>query len=77
MSVPQQPTTTIFFGNLDQSKVDREMLFEIAIQAGPVTSVHIPIDQASGKSKGFGFVVRASLFVLPFHSMIAAGWRRR
>jgi len=57
MSVAQQPTTTLFFGNLDQN-VSREMLFEIAIQVGPITSVTIPIDQISGKRKGFGFIVR-------------------
>lgn len=32
------------------------MLFEIGIQAGPITSVTIPIDQTSGKNKGFGFM---------------------
>jgi RNA recognition motif-containing protein len=58
MSAAQKPTTTLFFGNLDQN-VSREMLFEIGIQAGPITSVTIPIDQSSAKSKGFGFLVRS------------------
>ena len=57
MSVAQQPTTTLFLGNLDP-RLDREILFEVGIQAGPLTSVTIPIDQTSGKSKGFGFLVR-------------------
>jgi hypothetical protein len=63
MSMAQQPTTTLFLGNLDQN-VTREMLMEIGIQAGPLASITIPIDQVSGKSKCFGFIVRTlvSLF---------------
>jgi splicing factor 3B subunit 4 len=60
MSTAQQPTTTLFFGNLDP-RVDRDILFEIGLQAGPITSVTIPLDQTSGKSKGFGFLVRTRL----------------
>jgi len=53
----QQPTTTLFFGNLD-TRVDRGMLYEIGVQAGPVVEVKIPADPTSGRTRGFGFVVR-------------------
>ena len=51
----QQPTSTVFFGNLD-GRVDRQTLYEIGIQAGPVMEVRVPEDPGSGRSKGFAFV---------------------
>lgn len=51
-----QPTDTLFLGNLPAS-VDRDVLYEIGIQAGPVTRVVVPKDPATSKSKGFGFIV--------------------
>ncbi len=51
-----QPTDTLFLGNLHFS-VDREILYEIGIQAGPVTKVVVPMDPATNRSKGFGFIV--------------------
>jgi hypothetical protein len=58
----QSPTTTLFFGNL-HDKVDRKILYEIAVQAGPVVDVIVVADPG-GKCRGFGFVVRI-LFCRP------------
>ena len=44
-------TRTVYFGNLD-ARIDTELLYEIAIQAGPVKRISIP------PSQGYGFVVR-------------------
>ena len=63
MSEPQQPTTTLFLGNL-ADRVSREVLYEIGIQAGPVASVNLPTDQTSHKHRGFGFLVSALDFNL-------------
>ena len=52
----QQPTTKLFLGNLS-SNVTREILYEIGIQAGPVTSCVIPLE-ADKRPKSFGFIVR-------------------
>lgn len=46
----------LFFGNLD-SRVDRRLLYEIGVQAGPVASVNVPTDPIYGKNKGYGFIV--------------------
>jgi splicing factor 3B subunit 4 len=48
----------LFFGNLD-SRVDRRLLYEIGVQAGPVASVNVPTDPVFGKNKGYGFIVRS------------------
>ena len=50
--VPLQATRTVYFGNLDP-RVDIELLYEIAIQAGPVKRISLP-----RSSRGYGFVVR-------------------
>ena len=48
-------TRTVYFGNLDP-RVDIELLYEIAIQAGPVKRITLP-----RPSRGYGFVVRQVL----------------
>ena len=54
------PTTCVFFGNLSPD-VDRELLYDIGIQAGPIIDVTVPMDSENGnRSKGFGFVVRVN-----------------
>ncbi|XP_004712867.1 RNA-binding protein 7 isoform X1 [Echinops telfairi] len=45
---------TLFVGNLE-TKVTEELLFELFLQAGPVTKVKIPKDK-DGKPKQFAFV---------------------
>ena len=46
---------SIFVANLD-SRVSEEILWELFLQAGPVKSVHIPIDKESGKQRNFAFI---------------------
>ena len=46
---------TCFCGNLDDA-VTEELLWELMLQAGPVTSVHMPKDKVLGTHQGFGFV---------------------
>ena len=53
--VPLKATRTVYFGNLDP-RVDIELLYEIAIQAGPVKRITLP-----RPSRGYGFVVRQVL----------------
>lgn len=45
---------TLYVGNIT-SKVSRELLFELFLQAGPVQSVHIPKD-CNGRQRNFAFV---------------------
>ncbi|XP_028646336.1 splicing regulator RBM11-like isoform X2 [Erpetoichthys calabaricus] len=45
---------TVFVGNLE-SRVKEEILFELFLQAGPLTRVAIPKDK-DGRQKSYGFV---------------------
>lgn len=47
--------TRLYVGNLSYSTSEEELrsLFE---QAGTVTSIHLPVDRATGQPRGFGFV---------------------
>ena len=45
----------LFVGNLP-FRMSRDELFDLFAQAGEVTSVHIPTDRETGRSRGFGFV---------------------
>ena len=46
---------SIFVANLD-SRISEDILWELFLQAGPVKSVHIPIDKESGKQRNFAFI---------------------
>lgn len=51
--------TRLYVGNLSYQTTEGELrsLFE---QAGLVTSIHMPVDRATGQPRGFGFVEMAS-----------------
>ncbi|XP_066910627.1 RNA-binding protein 7-like [Clytia hemisphaerica] len=51
----QDPEKTVFVSNIEQ-RVTEELLWELFLQAGPLGSVHIPADRATGKNKTFAFV---------------------
>ena len=46
---------TCWTGNLDE-RVSEEMLWELFLQVGPVTSVYLPKDRVTGTHQGYGFV---------------------
>ena len=46
---------TVYVGNLDE-KVTEELLWELFLQAGPVSNVHMPKDKVTGGHAGYGFV---------------------
>ena len=46
---------TAYVGNLDDA-VTEELIWELCLQAGPVTSVHMPKDKVTGSTQGYGFV---------------------
>ncbi|EFN54217.1 hypothetical protein CHLNCDRAFT_24873 [Chlorella variabilis] len=51
----EEPTTTLWLGNLDP-RVTRRLLYELGIQqAGPVISISLPV-AVDGSNRGYGFV---------------------
>jgi hypothetical protein len=46
---------TVYVGNLD-TQVTEELLWELFLQAGPVTNVYVPKDRVTSTHQGFGFV---------------------
>lgn len=48
-------TTTLYVGNLAE-EVDEQLLYELMLQAAPVTSVYMPRNRFSRQTQGFGFV---------------------
>lgn len=46
---------TIYVGNLD-SKVTREMLYELFVQFGPIIKIRYPKDKISQQHQGFAFI---------------------
>jgi len=46
---------TLFVGEL-ADEVTEELLWELMLQAGPVSRVHLPKDKLSGAHQGYGFV---------------------
>jgi splicing factor 3B subunit 4 len=50
---------SLYVGELDQ-QVTADILFELFLQAGPVSSVNIPYDRLTASHPGFGFVEMAS-----------------
>jgi splicing factor 3B subunit 4 len=47
--------STIWVGNLADG-VDEDLLWELFLQAGPLTDVHMPRDKVNGRAQGFAFV---------------------
>lgn len=46
---------TLYVGNLDE-KVDESLLWELMVQAGPISNVYIPKDRVTSQHQGYGFV---------------------
>ena len=46
---------TVYVGNLD-AQVTEELLWELFLQAGPVTNVYVPKDRVTNTHQGYGFV---------------------
>ncbi|KAJ1444481.1 hypothetical protein M885DRAFT_552837 [Pelagophyceae sp. CCMP2097] len=46
---------TLYVGNLDD-QLTEELLWEMMLQAGPITNVHMPRDKVTGAHQGYGFV---------------------
>ena len=46
---------TVYVGNLD-AQATEEMLWELFLQAGPVTNVYVPKDRVTSTHQGYGFV---------------------
>ena len=46
---------TVYVGNLDP-QVTEEVLWELFLQAGPVTNVYVPKDRVTSTHQGYGFV---------------------
>ena len=53
--VERNPDATLYVGNLD-TKVDEEILWELFIQCGPLTSVSLPRDRVTSCHQGYAFV---------------------
>jgi RNA recognition motif-containing protein len=51
----EQPNPKIFVANLSWNTSDEEVSTLFA-EAGEVLSVHIPVDKATGRQRGFAFV---------------------
>ena len=46
---------TVYVGNLD-AQVTEELVWELFLQAGPVTNVYVPKDRVTSTHQGYGFV---------------------
>ncbi|XP_062983663.1 splicing regulator RBM11 [Elgaria multicarinata webbii] len=68
-----EPDRTLFVGNLE-SRVQEEILFELFLQAGPVTKVTICKDK-DGKPKTFGFVCFKHTESVPYAIALLNGIR--
>ena len=58
MSAPireRNQEATLWVGNLAEG-VDEELLWELFLQAGPLTDVSMPRDKVNGRAQGFAFV---------------------
>jgi len=51
----RNPEATVFIGNVDAAATEA-LLWELAAQAGPVSSVHMPKDRVTGAHQGYAFV---------------------
>ncbi|KAJ4923257.1 hypothetical protein JOQ06_026362 [Pogonophryne albipinna] len=71
MGIEDEADRTLFIRNLD-SRVTEEILFELFIQAGPLTKTKIPKD-ADGKQKTFGFAVYKHEVSVPYAMQLLDG----
>ncbi|XP_010785698.1 RNA-binding protein 7-like [Notothenia coriiceps] len=71
MGIEDEADRTLFIRNLD-SRVTEELLFELFIQAGPLTKTKIPKD-ADGKQKTFGFAVYKHEVSVPYAMQLLDG----
>ncbi|XP_042314312.1 splicing regulator RBM11, partial [Sceloporus undulatus] len=69
----EEPDRTLFVGNLE-SRVQEEILYELFLQAGPVTKVTICKDK-DGKPKAFGFVCFKHTESVPYAIALLNGIR--
>ncbi|KAM4795632.1 splicing regulator RBM11 [Rhinophrynus dorsalis] len=70
---PDEDERTIFVGNLD-CHVKEEILYELFLQAGPVTKVNIAKDK-DGNFKSFGFVCFKHTESVPYAIALLNGIR--
>uniref|UniRef100_A0A8C6YMY9 Splicing regulator RBM11 n=1 Tax=Nothoprocta perdicaria TaxID=30464 RepID=A0A8C6YMY9_NOTPE len=68
-----RPPRTLFVGNLE-SRVREEILYELFLQAGPLTKVTICKDK-EGKPKSFGFVCFKHTESVPYAIALLNGIR--
>ncbi|XP_067897389.1 splicing regulator RBM11-like [Heterodontus francisci] len=73
MSKQDEADRTIFVGNLDSSTRE-EILFELFLQAGPLTKVHIAKDK-DGRQKTYGFVCFKHTESVPYAITLLNGIR--
>ncbi|XP_078089187.1 RNA-binding protein 7-like [Mustelus asterias] len=73
MSKQDEADRTIFVGNLD-SNTREEILFELFLQAGPLTKVHIAKDK-DGRQKTYGFVCFKHTESVPYAITLLNGIR--
>ncbi|XP_043557358.1 splicing regulator RBM11-like [Chiloscyllium plagiosum] len=73
MSKQEEADRTIFVGNLD-SNTREEILFELFLQAGPLTKVHIAKDK-DGRQKTYGFVCFKHTESVPYAITLLNGIR--
>ncbi|XP_022602046.1 RNA-binding protein 7-like [Seriola dumerili] len=71
MGIEEETDRTLFIRNLDQ-RVTEELLFELFLQAGPLTKTKIPKD-SDGKQKTFGFAVYKHEVSVPYAMQLLDG----
>ncbi|KAM9853417.1 RNA-binding protein 7 [Aulostomus maculatus] len=71
MGIEEEADRTLFIRNLD-SRVTEELLFELFLQAGPLTKTKIPKDP-DGKQKTFGFAVYKHEVSAPYAMQLLNG----
>jgi len=54
-TIERNQDATVYVGDLDP-QVNESLLWELMLQAGPVTNVHIPRDKLTQQHSGYGFV---------------------
>lgn len=54
IGIDRNTEATVYIGNLDV-KVDENLVWELMVQVGPVSSVHLPKDKVTHRHQGYGF----------------------
>ncbi|XP_034111289.1 RNA-binding protein 7-like [Drosophila albomicans] len=60
----EEQMRTLFCHNLDE-RVTEEILYEVFLQAGPIESARIPLDN-TGRQRNFGFVTYQHRSAVPY-----------